>query len=77
MLAPLLEQLAGELAGKLKFAKLNVDEAPELAANYWITGVPTLMLFRDGKPADQVVGFPGPRQFKAWLDKAIGPAVSA
>ena len=77
MLAPLLEQLAGEFAGKLKFAKLNVDEAPELAANHWITGVPTLMLFRDGKPADQVVGFPGPRQLKVWLDKAASAAVSA
>jgi thioredoxin 1 len=77
MLAPLLEQLAGELAGKLKFAKLNVDDAPELSADHEITGVPTLMLFRDGKVVDRVVGFPGPRVFKAWLDKAADPAVSA
>jgi thioredoxin 1 len=77
MLAPLLEQLAGDLAGKLKFVKLNVDAAPELSADHWITGVPTLMLFRDGKAVDQVVGFPGPRQLKAWLDKAASLAVSA
>ena len=77
MLAPLLEQLAGELAGKLKFAKLNVDDAPELAADHEITGVPTLMLFRGGNVVDQVVGFPGPRVLKAWLDKAVGSAVSA
>jgi thioredoxin 1 len=77
MLAPLLEQLAGELTGKLKFVKLNVDNAPELSADHEITGVPTLMLFRGGKVVDQVVGFPGPRQLKAWLDKAVGEAVSA
>jgi thioredoxin 1 len=77
MLAPLLEQLAGELAGKLKFVKLNVDDAPELSADHEITGVPTLMLFRGGNVVDQVVGFPGPCALKAWLDKAVGSAVSA
>jgi thioredoxin 1 len=70
MLAPLLEQLAGEFAGKVKFAKMNVDEAPNLANQYGITGVPTLMLFRGGKVADQVVGFPGQSQLKAWLTQA-------
>jgi thioredoxin 1 len=77
MLAPLLEKLAGELGGKVKFAKLNVDETPELAACFEITGVPTLMLFRGGEAVDQVVGFPGPRQFKAWLDKAANAEVAA
>ena len=77
MLAPLLEQLAGELAGKLKFVKLNVDDAPVLGGRYDITGVPTLMLFRGGNVVNQVVGFPGPRVLKAWLDKAVGSAVSA
>jgi thioredoxin 1 len=76
MLAPLLEQLAGELAGELKFVKLNVDDAQELSADHKITGVPTLMLFRGGNVVDQVVGFPGPRVLKAWLDKAVGSAVS-
>ena len=70
MLAPLLEQLAGEFAGKVKFAKLNVDERRNWLAEYEISGVPTLMLFRGGKAVDQVVGFPGPRPFKAWLEKA-------
>jgi thioredoxin 1 len=70
MLAPLLEQLAGEFAGKVKFAKMNVDEAPNLANQYGITGVPTLMLFRGGKVADQIVGFPGQSQLKAWLTQA-------
>jgi thioredoxin 1 len=77
MLAPLLEQAAGEFAGRLKFAKANVDETPELAARFGITGVPTLMLFRGGAAADRVVGFPGPRPFKAWLDQAANAAVAA
>jgi thioredoxin 1 len=77
MLAPLLEQLAGELAGKLKFAKLNVDDAPELSADHEIISVPTLILFRGGKGVDQVVGFPGPHVFKVWLDKAASAAVPA
>jgi thioredoxin 1 len=77
MVAPLLEQLAGELAGRLKFVKLNVDDAPEVAADHEITGVPTLMLFRGGNVVDQVVGFPGPGALKAWLNKAASAAVPA
>ena len=77
MLAPFLEQLAGEFAGKIKFAKLNVDEAPEAAGRYHITGVPTLMLFRDGQAVDHMVGFAAPRALKTWLEKAAGEAVAA
>lgn len=77
MIAPLLEQFAGEFVGRLKFAKANVDATPVLASSFEITGVPTLMLFRGGEPVDQLVGFPGPRQFKAWLDAAANAAVTA
>jgi thioredoxin 1 len=67
MLAPLLEQLADDFADKVKFAKVNIDDAPALAGEYEISSVPTLMVFRDGDPVDQVEGFYGPRPFKAWL----------
>jgi thioredoxin 1 len=77
MLAPFLEQLAGEFTGKIKFAKLNVDDAPELAGRYGITGVPTLMLFRDGKVLEQIVGLPSPRYLKAILENIANPAVAA
>lgn len=77
MIAPLLEQFADEFAGRLKFTKANVDATPVLASSFEITGVPTLMLFRGGEPVDQLVGFPGQRQFKAWLDKAANAAVAA
>jgi thioredoxin 1 len=74
MLAPVLEQLAGEMGDRVKFAKLDVDEAPGLAARFGITGVPTLMLFRGGKVVDQMVGAASPRALKAWLEKAAAPA---
>ncbi len=77
MVTPLLEQFAGELVGRLKFAKANVDDTPNLAARFEITGVPTLVLFRGGEAVDRVVGFPGPRQLKAWLDKAANAAITA
>lgn len=77
MIAPLIEQLAAEYAGRLKFAKANVDETQELASLFQIEGVPTLMLFRAGKPVDNVVGFPGPRALKLWLDKAADATVTA
>jgi thioredoxin 1 len=77
MIAPLLKRLASEFVGRLKFASANVDETPILAACFEITSVPTLVLFRDGEPVDQVVGFPGPRQLKESLDQAANPAVTA
>ena len=57
MIGPLIEQLAGEYAGRVNFAKTNVDETPDLAAQFRIEGVPTLRLFRNGRAADQIVGF--------------------
>ncbi len=70
MLAPLLEQLAAEFEGRLKFGKLNVDNAATLAGSYNVTGVPTLAVFRDGKLVDSMVGFPGPKAVKTWLESA-------
>jgi thioredoxin 1 len=76
MLAPVLEQLAGEFAGRLKFAKANVDQTPDLAASFEVSGVPTLMLFRGGEAVDEVTGFSGLRQLKAWLDQAANTTVT-
>lgn len=70
MLTPLLEQLAGQFAGRVKFAKLNVDDAPSISARYQITGVPTLMLFRDGEVDGQMVGLGSPKQLLTWLENA-------
>jgi thioredoxin 1 len=77
MLAPILEHQAGEFGGRVKFAKLDVDEVAELAGRYDITGVPTLMLFRDGRVTDRLVGLHSPRTLQALLEKAAAEAVPA
>ena len=56
MLAPVLEELAGEFDGKVKFGKVNVDEQPELAMRYGVQSIPTLILFRGGEPVNASVG---------------------
>jgi len=56
MMAPILDELSAELDGKLKIGKLNTDESPSLAGNYGITGIPTLILFKNGNPEDRIVG---------------------
>jgi thioredoxin 1 len=55
-LGPKLEEIAGELSGKVRIVKLNVDENPTMPAKYGVRGIPTLILFKDGKEVDQIVG---------------------
>ena len=56
MIAPALEEISTEMAGKVKVAKLNIDENPELAAQFGVRSIPTLMLFKGGQVADMKVG---------------------
>ncbi len=74
MLAPVLEKLAAEYAGRVKFTKVNVDEAQRLAYRFDITGVPTLILFQGPLVLDTFVGVPSARDLKASLDRAARPA---
>ncbi len=62
MVAPILEEIADEQAGSLRIAKVNVDEAPELARRFPVMSIPTMILFRDGEPATQIVGAKGKTQ---------------
>jgi thioredoxin 1 len=55
-IAPILEELAAELDGKLKIAKVNIDDHNEIAAEYNIRAVPTMLVFKGGKLVDQIVG---------------------
>ncbi len=57
MLNPLVEELSGEWGEKVKVVKLDVDDNPSLAADYMVMGVPTLILFKQGKPAHRMTGF--------------------
>ncbi len=70
-IAPMLEEVATQYAGKMTVAKLNVDENQATAGNFGIRGIPTLMLFKDGKVADTKVGALSKAQLTAWLDSAI------
>jgi thioredoxin 1 len=71
MVGPVIEEIAKEYKGKLKVCKLNVDEAPETAANYGIMSIPTLAIFKKGKIVDKIVGaLP-----KTELEAAIKPHI--
>ena len=67
MLAPVIEELAEEYAGKIKVGKIDVDQQPELAAQFGIMSIPTLILFKDGKPAAQSLGYKPKAQIEAML----------
>jgi thioredoxin 1 len=67
LIAPVVEQLAGENAGAIKVGKLNVDDAPNAAQNYGVSSIPTLMLFKNGEVVDRFVGV----QPKSRLQQAI------
>jgi len=56
MIAPVIDQLSTELQGKMKIAKVNVDESAELAGQFNVMSIPTLLIFKNGKPVDQIVG---------------------
>lgn len=56
MIAPILDEIAEEQAGKLKVAKLNVDEAPAVAQRFEVMSIPTMIVFQNGKPAKRLVG---------------------
>jgi thioredoxin 1 len=69
--APIVEDLAKEYAGKVEFAKVNVDEAPVIASNYGVMSIPTLIVFKDGKPVEQVIGYKAKGDLKKLLDNAL------
>ncbi|MBI5181238.1 MAG: thioredoxin [Nitrospirae bacterium] len=71
VVAPVVEELATEYSGKVKIMKLNTDENPEIAGKYRIMGIPTLMFFKNGKIADQIVGAASKSQLKAKLDSLL------
>ncbi|AIY90101.1 thioredoxin [Geoglobus acetivorans] len=71
MISPIVEQLAKEYAGRVVFAKLNTDENPMIASRYGITGIPTLIFFKDGRPVDKVVGALPKAELKRWVDRNV------
>ena len=68
-LAPMLDRAAGGYAGKIKFVKVNVDEAPALAQRYEISGIPHVLMFKHGQVIQQMLGLPQEADLKSDLDK--------
>ena len=66
-----LERIAERFAGQLEVCKLNVDSAPEIAAEFGIRGIPTLILFKDGKPVSQRMGGQSERELSSWISRVI------
>lgn len=72
MIAPVVEKLAGEYAGRLKVAKLNVDDNPQTAMNYQVQGIPTLLMFRGGQVIDRIVGAAPEPMLRGRVEAALG-----
>ena len=71
-IAPVIESLAEEYAGKVRVGKLNVDENPKTATRYSIRGIPTLLIFNNGEVQEQIVGAQPKGEIKKSLDKVAG-----
>ncbi len=71
MVAPIVEELAGEYEGKVTVVKLNVDENPKTASQYGVMSIPTLLVFKDGAPVSNIVGFRPKAELKRNLDDVL------
>jgi thioredoxin-like negative regulator of GroEL len=72
MIAPVVDQLAGELAGRVRVAKLNTDDNPMTAARFNVRSIPTLLLLRNGREVDRIVGVQPKAEIVRRLQLAIG-----
>ncbi len=71
MIGPFLEEIAGEMAGQISVAKINIDENPMTPSKYGVRGIPTLMLFKGGQLVETKVGAMPKSQLAAWVQSAI------
>jgi thioredoxin 1 len=70
--APLVDDLAQQYAGRAKFVKIDVDQSQELAGSYGVNSIPTLMIFKNGEVVDRFVGIPPKSRLREALDGALG-----
>lgn len=71
-IAPVLEQLEKDYAGKVALAKVNTDEHPNTLTRYGVMGLPAVLVFKNGQRVDQITGFMPPPELRARFDKALG-----
>ncbi|MEO8513903.1 MAG: thioredoxin [Ignavibacteria bacterium] len=76
MIAPFVEELAGEYQGKVKVGKVDVDNNPNISVTYGIRSIPTLLIFKDGKIVDQIIGAVPKQAMAQKLDAQLQPVVS-
>ena len=76
MQTPILEEVAAEIGAQATIAKINVDEHQQSAARHGVQGIPTLILFKDGKPVGKYVGLQNKQALLSALRSAVGQAVS-
>ena len=72
MIAPVVEELAGKYGGKIKMSKLNVDDYPQVAAQFRIMNIPTLLLFKGGKEVDRIVGVVPKEELTRRIERTFG-----
>lgn len=72
MVSPILEELAADYQGKIKFVKVNVDNAGELASQYNVMSIPTLILFNKGQVVDQKIGAANKDSYRTMIDRVLG-----
>jgi thioredoxin 1 len=77
MVAPIVEELAGEYEGRVNFYKLNTDENPNVSMKYGIRSIPTLLVFKGGEQVGQIVGFRPKRDLQKRLDEALGVSANS
>ncbi len=70
-IGPALEEIAAEMGGKIRVAKVNIDDNPEAPSRYGIRGIPTLLIFKDGELVDRKVGADSKRGIENWISGSI------
>lgn len=70
-LSPVLDEVAGEMNGKLTVAKINIDENPETPTKYGVRGIPTLILFKNGEPVATKVGSMPKSKLVEWIESVV------
>ena len=72
MIAPMVEELAGTYQGQVKVGKVNVDDHPQLAAQFRVMNIPTLLLFKGGKEVDRIVGVVPKEELSRRIERVVG-----
>jgi thioredoxin-like negative regulator of GroEL len=74
MIAPMIDELAAEMAGRARFAKMNVDENPATSSRFGVRSIPTLLVFKDGREVDRIVGVQPKAEIAGRLARVLAPA---